>query len=255
MLGPTKKPAIEIFSPWIALVGSIVTIVLTILTIVLTIYNNNTKTKIDEAEARLKNTQAEVAAKETVREDKKEKVARYTWIRSLLPDLIDEKDEKKRNFTISLVKQLLEKNEAEDLFTSLQASSTKELQAVGKTGLNVIQNEQALELAQRISQINADTMEVRKKALLLSNYKSSEAIDIVARLYEEQRIDKLSPSGIINGLVFLAATDPRVWSTEQLLTVEKIPQRLATKNVGPEARSAIDALIAHLGQVRISTVA
>ena len=228
-----KKSWVDHLITWVGIIGSIVTIILTL-------YNAQTKKQIDEAEARLKTVQAEVAAKAEQREAFKEKVSRYTWIRSLFPDLIDEKDERKRNFTISLVRLSLDPQEAEALFAALQASANKELQIVGQSGLAAIQNDQVTELANKINQINADNADVRKRtvASLLREYKSSsQAITLVLKLYDEKKIDKLSASGIINGIVFLNGTEASAWNQQQVEMAENVIGRIKTRNPGPQTQA------------------
>jgi hypothetical protein len=241
-----KQRFIEKLSPWIAVIGSVITISLTL-------YNNDTKRKIDDAEVILKKVQADIAEKSNIREDLKERVARYTWIRSLFPDMINEKDEKKRKFTISLARQILNEKEAEDLFTSLEASSNKELQDVGKSGLKDILDAQMIELTRTISQINADTATIRRQTvqMLINNYKTSQkAIGIVIDLYDESKIGKLSPSGIINGLVFLTATDATAWRSDHLTAADDLIRRLKKRSIGPQTKSIVEGLEKHLVEVR-----
>jgi predicted lactoylglutathione lyase len=242
----SKKTIIEKLTAWIAGVGSLVTIILTL-------YNAGIKSEIDKSEIRMKDVQTDIAKKSNNREDLKEKVARYTWIRNLFPDLINEKDEKKRKFTISLVRQILDEKEAEDLFTSLGASSNKELQDVGKSALKDIQNAQTAELIRKVGQINADTVEVRKRTvqMLIDNYKDSpNVIGMVIDLYDKSRIDQLSPSGIINGLVFLTATKTTVWRNDQLTAADDLIARLKKRDIGQQTKNTIGALEKHLAEVR-----
>lgn len=243
-----EKSLVERLTLWIGVTGSVITMMLTL-------YNYRTKTQIDDAEARLKVVQADVATKAEQREAFKEKVSRYTWIRSLFPDLVDEKDEKKRNFTVSLVRLSLEPKEAEDLFAALQASASKELQIVGRTGLNAIENEQVTELADRINQINADTAEIRKRTVadLLRGYKSSsQAITLVLKLYDEGKIEKLSASGLINGIVFLNGTDASAWNRQQIQLADEVIARIKAKEIGPQTQGVLRDFESHLAEIRAS---
>lgn len=244
----TEKSLVERLTLWVGIIGSVITMTLTI-------YNYRTKTQIEEAEARLKVVQADVATKAEQREAFKEKVSRYTWIRSLFPDLVDETDEKKRNFTVSLVRLSLDPNEAEGLFAALQASASKELQIVGRTGLNAIENEQVTELAERINQINAATAEIRKKTVadLLRGYKSSsQAITLVLKLYDEGKIEKLSTSGLINGIFFLNGTDVSAWNSEQIQLAAEVIGRVKGKEIGPQTQAVLRDFESHLAEVRAS---
>ncbi len=96
-------------------------------------------------------------------EESKERVDRYKWVHGLFPDL-NENDKKKKNFTISLIRQALTRGEAEQLFARLQTSSDKELQSVGQSGITAIQNEP---IALLVSQMNASTADVCKSAVQL----------------------------------------------------------------------------------------
>jgi hypothetical protein len=90
-------------------------------------------------------------------------------------------------------------------------------------------------------------------AMLIENYKaSSDAISIVTSLYDESKIDKLSPSGIINGLVFLAATDGVAWSKDQIKSADELIGRLKKRTIGPQTKNAVEYLEKHLAQVRLA---
>jgi len=237
---------VERITLWVGVISSLVTISLTA-------WNARTKTRIDEAEARLKLVEAEIKTKAEAREAFKEKVTRYEWIRGLFPELIDEQDDKKRNFTISLVRFAMDPQEAAQLFAALQASSNKELQVVGQSGLTAIQNEQAAELAERINQINAPTADVRKRAVaeLLAAYKSStQAITLVLKLYDQGKIERLSASGVINGLVLLNGTDTSAWNQEQIPLAEAAINRIRARAIGPQTQAVLQEFEKHLQNAR-----
>jgi hypothetical protein len=203
-----KKSLSEHITLWVGVISAIVTISLTI-------WNAHTKSQIDQREADLKELEAALRARTINIEESKERVDRYKWVLSLFPDL-NEADKKKNNFTISLLRLALTRDEAEQLFSSLQTSSDKELQSVGQRGITAIQNEP---IALLVLQMNASTAEARKSAVatLERDYKSSsQAVTLVLRTYEQDKIESLSPSGIINGLYFLSATEPNAWDQKQV---------------------------------------
>lgn len=167
---------------------------------------------------------------------------------SLFPDL-NATDKKKNNFTISLLRLALTRDEAEQLFSSLQTSSDKELQSVGQSGITAIQNEP---IALLISQMNASTADIRKSAVasLERDYKSSsQAITLVLRTFEQDKIESLSPSGIINGLYFLSATDPNAWDQKQVEAANQIIARMESRGVGVQTKASLEAVRSLLQKV------
>lgn len=121
-------------------------IVSTVITIGLTIFNTYTKTQIDIADQSLKQKSQEIEAKikeQTANiEESKEKTSRYTFVKSLFPDLIGN-DSKKQAITINLIRLTLTESEAERLFTGFQNSSDRQLKKAGNEGLAVIKNEKS----------------------------------------------------------------------------------------------------------------
>jgi hypothetical protein len=236
-----KKSLIERITLWVGAVSAIVTICLTI-------WNAHTKSQIDQREADLKDLETALKARTVNIEESKEKVDRYKWVLSLFPDL-NENDKKKSNFTISLIRLALTRDEAEQLFASLQTSSDKALQSVGQNGITAIQNEP---IALLISQMNASTADARKSAVatLERDYKSSsQAITLVLRTYEQDKIDSLSPSGIINGLYFLSASDPNVWDQKQVEAGNQIISALERRGAGAQTKASLQAFRSLLQKV------
>lgn len=155
-------------------------------------------------------------------------------------DNLNDKDEKRKNFTVSMVRLALSKEEAEQLFAGLQTSSDKGLQAVGQSGITAIQNEP---IARLVAQMNASTAEVRKSAVatLVRDYASSpQAIELALRMYEPGAIDNLSPSAVINGLYYLSATEPAAWDRQQVEAGRQLAARVEARGVGTETRKALD---------------
>jgi hypothetical protein len=236
-----KKSFIEQITLWVGVVGTLVTISLTI-------WNAHTKSQIDQREEDLKALELKLKDRNVGVEESKERVDRYKWVLSLFPDL-NEGDKKKNNFTISLVRLALTRDEAEQLFSSLQTSSDKELQSVGQSGITAIQNEP---IALLVSQMNASTADVRKSAVatLERDYKSSsQAVTLVLRTYEQDKIESLSPSGIINGLYFLSATDPNAWDQKQVEAGNQIIARVEARGAGTQTKASLDTLRSLLQKV------
>jgi len=216
---------------WVGIIGSIVTILLTI-------WNAHTKSLIDEKEQYLKALEVSLKERVTKIEESKERVDRYKWVLSLFPALNDE-DEKKRNFTLSLTRLALTEDEAAKLFANLQASPSKELQLVGQNGYAAIQNEV---IALLVTKMNESTSKVRNDALatLKRDYKdSSQAITMTLQSYDPTRIDGLSPQGMINGLLFLNETDPVIWNRLQLETAKQIAKRIEERGPGPQTKKEL----------------
>ena len=218
-----------------ASITGIIGIIGSVLTILLTVWNTYTKSVIDDHQKKLDDLEAELKNRATGLDESRERVDRYKWVLSLFPNL-EETDARKRNFTISLMRLALTPKEAEQLFTGLQASSDTTLQSVGQSGITAIQNEP---IALVIAEMNANTAEVRKRAVaqLINQYRSSsQAIDLALQLYDHDRINALSPSGLINGLTFLKATDPTAWKPQQVQQGRDIVERIKARAPGPQTQ-------------------
>lgn len=222
------KPLVERFGLWIGSIG-------TLITICLTLWNAHMANEIGEHEGIIKDRVTNI-------EESKERVERYKWVSSLLPLLI-EKDTTKRNVTIALVRLALTKEEAEQVFSSFQLSSNQELRQAGQQGFESIENQ---ELNRLILQINANSAEERKPAVakLERDYSSSSvAVSLVLDLYSKERIQALSPSGVINGLYYLSVTDQQAWTHESIVTARSaITRILGRQAVGSQTKAAISKL-------------
>jgi len=234
-----SKPLVERAGLWIGTLGSLITIVLTLV-------NAQTKNEIDKREENLKALEVQLKERTTGIEESKERVERYKWVLSLLPSLMEE-DTSKRNFTVALVRLALTKDEAEQLFSGLQASASKELRQAGQQGFESIENQ---ELNRLVLQMNANSSEDRRSAVakLEREYSSSAAaISLVLDLYNPERISALSPSGVINGFYYLSATDPQAWTSQNAQAAREAMSRISAKsNIGPQTRAAIAKLEQHL---------
>lgn len=236
-----KKSFYDNLSFWIGIIG-------TVTTLVLTVWNANTKMEIDRREAELKSLEIMLKERSTGVEESKERVERYKWVFSLFPNLNGD-DPQEKNFAINLIRLALTQKEAQQLFSGLQASSDTTLQSLGENGIKVIENEPIFNL---VSQMNASTAEIRKHAvaMLIQDYKSSsKAISLTLRLYEPDKIDNLSPSGKINGLYYLSATDPEAWKKDQKQAANDVLVQLQSSSPGPQTQKAIDAAKAFLGKI------
>lgn len=217
---------------WVGLIGSIVTITLTF-------WNTHTKSQIDKREEDLKTLEIKLKERTAGIEESKERVERYKWVLSLFPSL-NATDEKEKNFSVNLMRLALTKDEAEQLFTGLQSSSDTTLQSLGENGIAVIQNEPITIL---VSQMNAEKAETRKSAVakLIQEYKSSaQAISLTLRMYDAGKLNSLSSSAIINGIVFLKATDSTAWNSQQILIAKETVRKIRSNNPGPQTNSVLN---------------
>ncbi|MEK7727543.1 MAG: hypothetical protein AAB354_03975, partial [candidate division KSB1 bacterium] len=183
-------------------------------------------------------------------EESKERVERYKWVLSLLPGLTEKQDEAKRNFTVALVRLALTQEEAEQLFAGLQVSANQELQAVGQSGVEGLETETINRL---VLQMNANTAEERKAAvaLLEREYQDSPAaITLTLKLFEADRLKNLSPSGVINGLYFLSATDPEAWNQTHLALARQAVTKIQSRNIGEQTLAALAKLNQHFTRMR-----
>lgn len=231
----------EKISFWIGIIGSL-------LTICLTIWNANTKMQIDKREADLKSLELMLKERSTGVEESKERVERYKWVISLFPNL-NGSDNKEKTFTVNLIRLALTKDEAQQLFNGLQSSADTTLQSLGQKGIKAIENEPIFAL---VSQMNASTPEIRKHAvaMLVQDYKSSsQAITLVVRMYDQDKINNLSPSGVINGLYYLGSTDPESWNKEQIADGKNIVQRIKASNPGPQTQTALNTFETLLNKI------
>lgn len=226
---------------WIGIVGSVITIVLTG-------WNAYTKSQIDQREASLRSLEVRLKERSAGLEESRERVDRYKWVLGLFPDLVAT-DERKRNFTVSLIRLALTKDEASQMFTGLQTSSDTGLRSIGQSTVAAITAEPIAEL---VAQMNADTPESRKRAVaeLVRRYaSSSQAITIALRTYDADAIALLSPSAVINGLYFLANTEPGAWSAAQVTQARQTIARIEGRGPGAQTKAALTQLRTRLAQV------
>lgn len=228
------KSFVDRFGVWVGVVGAI-------LTMLMTIWNAHTKNQIDQREEDLKQLEISLKSRSTGVEESKERVERYKWVLSLLPSLID-KDQTRRNFTVALVRLALTKDEGEQLFAGLQLSANPELREAGQRGFESLENQ---DLNRLVLQMNAMSADERKGAVaqLIKNYSVSPlAVSLTLDRYQPDRLKTLSPSGQINGIYFLAATDPQAWTPQHKKAAEQLVTRLRAQGVGSQTGAALDNL-------------
>lgn len=239
---PAKKPLFERLGAWIGTIGSLVTIILTV-------WNTQTKNEIDRREKDLRALEVQLKARSAGVEESKERVERYKWVLSLLPSLTEKNDEAKRNFTSALMRLALTQEEAEQLFAGLQASSNQELQAVGQSGVENLEIETINRL---VLQMNANTAEKRKGAvaILENDYNASPlAIELTLELFKPERFAALSPSGVINALYFLSATDIEAWNQTHVTLARQAVAKIQSRNIGAQTQAALTKLNDHLARI------
>jgi hypothetical protein len=229
---------------WVGIAGSF-------LTIVLTAWNAYTKNEIDRREAGLRDLELRLKERSAGLEESRERVERYKWVFGLFPDLVVA-DERKRNFTVSLIRLALTKDEAAQMFAGLQASSDTGLRSLGQSTVTAIETEP---IALLVAQMNADAQDARKRAVADLERRfatSSRAITLTLHTYDADRIDRLSPSAVINGLYFLANTEPTAWDREQLALARTVVARIEGRRPGAQTNTALEAFRALLQKVPTS---
>ncbi|TXI26227.1 MAG: hypothetical protein E6Q61_00515 [Nitrosomonas sp.] len=225
---------VEHMGLWIGVISAAITTAMTV-------WNVYTKNQIDKKEEDLKQLEITLKSRSTGVEESKERVERYKWVLSLLPSLIDQ-DQTKRNFTVSLVRLALTKEEGEQLFAGLQLSTNPELREAGQRGFESLENQ---ELNRLVLQMNALAADERKEAVarLEKNYSTSPlAISLTLERYQLDRIRSLSPSGVINGIYFLASTDSQAWTPQYKKSAEQLIYRLRATGTGPQTGEALNKL-------------
>jgi hypothetical protein len=216
-----------------------------LVTVLLTIGNFWTKTKIDQTETSLKALEAGLHERAQGVEESKERVARYTWVRGLFPDL-DSSEPRKKTLTLVLIRLALNKDEAEQFFGALASSSDQSLQQAGQKGLDSLQDEARNDLVIRLKSDNA---EVRKGAtqLLIQQYHGSPTtISSVLNMFDDQSFPGLSPSAVIDALVYLSNTDPIAWNKDQVKRARQAIAKVESRGVGTQTQDAIHTLEAIL---------
>ena len=126
----------EKIGAWIGLISTSITILLTVL-------NYQLNSRLQEAEAALKNAEASLTIVKTELEVSREKTERYEFVNKLLPDLLVE-DSTRVILTSNLITLVMSEEEAKKLFAGLSSSKDQKAQAAGRTGLETFKNRQEL---------------------------------------------------------------------------------------------------------------
>lgn len=112
----------------------------------------------------------------------------------------------------------------------------------------------AIQIAQLLQQINAATPEERKAAgqLLQDRYTASPlAIAQTLAVLSPERIDALSPSGLINALYFLTRTSPLAWDLTLEARAKDVVTRIYSRaSVGNQTRAELERLTRLLDAVK-----
>jgi hypothetical protein len=109
------------------------------------------------------------------------------------------------------------------------------------------------EISRLLMQINAATPEDRKAAgqQLQERYTASpRAIAETLMLLRSERIDALSPSGLINALYFLTRTAPLAWDPALVSSGREIAERIRSRaSLGDQTKAELERLIRLLDAV------
>ncbi len=111
----------------LAKIAAFLGIMSTLIGVIVSVSSWRVKTSLDRIDSQLK-------ARSTAIEESKERVARYTWVRSLFADLTDS-DPQKRAFALSVIQLVLSDDEAKKLFAALNTSKDENLREAGQAGL------------------------------------------------------------------------------------------------------------------------
>jgi hypothetical protein len=186
--------------------ANIVATVLSIITVLLTVFNAATKSAIDrQAQAAQRDLQAfdeklrERAAELDVL---KEKTTRYTFLHTLLPDLLSTTSSQQL-LTINLIRLTLTDDEAARFFNGFSQSADKSVQQVGNEGLKVISEEKtATSKANEHERQGFNALVTGKIDQAIDSFKSADAAyptyhdaSDIARLLETRRKELETPTG------------------------------------------------------------
>jgi hypothetical protein len=240
---PKPKSVTGRITLWITIFSGAVTLILTVV-------NAYTSNRIQQREEELKTLELQLKTRSQDVEQQKANVERFQWVFTHFKDLED-KNPRTRNFTTSLIRLALSKDEAEQLFNSLQNSGDTLLQAVGQNGISNIDSEP---IAALVSRLDANTSAGRISAFneLKSKYlSSSTAIDLVLNLYKKDQINSLSPNGVINGLYFLGSAEIGAWTKQQIARGNAILIDLSKQEMGLKTKEAFDFFSAQIKRLTL----
>jgi hypothetical protein len=235
---PPTKSFLDHITTSVAVLGSLITISLTV-------WNSHTKEKIDQRETELKaqtaSLDAEVRRRTTSVDESKERVERYKWVYSIVPEL-SAPDASKRNAALAMVRLALTKEEAEGLLAGLQQSPNAQVRQAAEQGAVAIAAIENAELNKLVLQMNAPNADDRRRStgrLERDFADSSAAISLVLTQLSAAQMDKLSPSGLINSLYYLSRTEPGAWTADEVTVATETIPRIRAKNAGPQTQAEL----------------
>jgi hypothetical protein len=100
-------------------------------------------------------------------------------------------------------------------------------------------------LAQLVRQIDAPAVDERRAAVasLVRDFRTSaDAVEQVLALYAPDRLDRLTSNGRVNGLHFLASSQPEAWTPETIAIARETLARVDRSGAGPDTRAALERL-------------
>jgi hypothetical protein len=226
---------------WLALVSALLTVVLTGL-------NAYWSREINRVDADLRVREAELKREQLALDEGKERMARYAFVHSLFDGVLNQNPAQK-TLTINLVNLALTTDEAQKLFTGLEASNDAAARDVGTLGSDVVA------LTSLISRMNDAARESRVGAVddLIRNHGASgAAVQQALGMLEPPRLDGLTAAGRINVLVFLRNTQATAWTAQDVArarqAIAEIRRRAKESGIaiGGQTDEALTRLSAHI---------
>jgi len=229
---------------WLAMVSAALTIALTVL-------NGFVSAKVSETETEIKKDAAEIEKRRLQLDTEKERIARYTFVQTLLNGVLAQ-DEAQKNLTINLITLALDEDEAKQLFSGLQASNNDATQLFGLLGSEV------LAISSLVLQMNDDNKASRLDAVdkLIKNHRGdSDMVSQALSLFEPPRLNALTASGRINVLVFLSNTEDNAWTPQSILRAEKAVDQIRLRAnggiaIGPQTDKELKRFSNHLNNLK-----
>jgi hypothetical protein len=229
---------------WLAMVSAALTIGLTAL-------NGYWSAKVSETESAIKKEAAELEKRRLQLDTDKERIARYTFVQTLLNGALAQ-DEAQKNLTVNLITLALSEDEAKQLFSGLQASNNDKTQLFGILGSEV------LAISNLVLQMNDVSKENRLEAVnrLIENHRGdSDTVNQALSLLEPPRLNALTSSGRINVLVFLRNTEVTAWTSQSISKAEQIIIQIRARAdegvaIGPQTDNTLKRFYEHLVTIK-----
>lgn len=241
-----KKSVIDKLAAIIGIVGSAITVVLTL-------QNNQTKRQIDEAQQLLQERsqrlqeaaqalEVEIKRRATTVEEAREKVDRYKWIYTLVPNLSDQKNAVNRATTLAMIRLALDRQDADALLSGLTQSSDTALRTGAQEGQQTLLKIDNAELRSLVELLNAGTVDARRSstARIERDYAgSASAVGLVLERLQKLQAEPLSPAGLVNALYFLSRTQRTAWPPENLSAWEAVRAALGQVATGTQSKALL----------------